>query len=178
MPRPCTVCSSSSRARLESALSEGATFAAVSRESRFSELSADAIQRHWSNHVAPEVRSARWAEGVSAMSIAERMMQLATEAMCIRKQALADGNGRLALQAVKTESDLMSKLVDRLGITPDTSEDALAEVDAMVKLVAQIARRSPRVGEWVADQLPPERLQLAEAIRGVARASVASTLTV
>lgn len=161
---------------MEAALSEGATFTSVSRETRFSELSADAVQRHWSNHVAPEVSSARWAEGVSAMSIAQRMGQLATDAMSIRKQALAEGNGRLALQAIKTESDLMSKLMDRLGITPETSEDDLAEVQAMVKVVADIARRSPKVGEWVADQLPPERFQLAEAIRGVARASAAATI--
>lgn len=168
MPRRCTVCSSPSRARVEAALAEGATFHSVSRESRFSELTPDSIERHWRNHVQPEVRKARWAEGMTVLSIAERLSSLAGEATVIRRSALTAGDGRLALQAVKVEGELLYKLVERLGVAPDASELAFAEAETLVRVIATIARRSPRAGEWIADQVPAEQIQLAEAIRGVA----------
>lgn len=168
MPRPCSVCRSSSRARVETALAEGASFASVSRESRFSELSTDALERHWARHVAPEVRDAVWGEAVSSLSLAARMASLATEATRIRSTAVAAGDGRLALQAIKVESDLLARLTERLGIEASASEDDFAEAEALARVVAQIARQSPRAGNWIADQLPADRVELAEAIRGVA----------
>lgn len=160
MPRRCSVCASPSRTRIEAALADGATFQSVSRESRFSELSSDALERHWSNHVAPEIRNASWGEGVSALTIAARMSALAADACAIRSKAIAVGDGRLALQAVKVEGDLLSRLIDRLGITPEASDESFAEAEALVSVVAQITRRSPRAGHWIADQLPAGRVQV------------------
>lgn len=173
MPRPCSVCTSRDRARIEAALADGATFRSVSRESRFSELSVDSLERHWANHVAPEIREAKWAEGVSTLTLAARISALATDAHAIKSRALGAGDQRLALQAIKVEAELLERMTQRLGITPDAGDEDFAEAEAALRVIAQIARRSPRAGEWIADQLPPGRERLAEAIRGVAhRATV------
>lgn len=169
MPRPCKVCASESRALVEAELAGGATFAAVSRDSRFKELTVDSLERHWSNHVAPELQDAAFTVGADPLSIAQRMSSLAGEVALIRIDALKSGDTRLALQAIKLEGDLLSRLIDRLGVRPDAVEEAFAEADSLIKLVAHIARHSPRAGEWIADQLPPERAKLAGVIRGVAQ---------
>lgn len=169
MPRPCTVCTSTHRSEVESALAEGMTFASVSRESRLGGLSPDAVERHWNNHVAPTVRDVRSVEGTSPLSIAERMSALAGQAASIREGAIVNGDARLALQAIRLEGDLLTRLTERLGVRPDAVEEAFAEADSLIRVVAHIARSSPRAGEWIADQLPSERAQLAATIRGVAR---------
>lgn len=169
MPRPCSVCISPQRPQIEAALAEWATFASVSRESRFGGVSADAVERHWNNHVALEVRSDRLVEGAIVLSIAERLSALAGEAATIRMGAITDGDSRLALQAIKLEEHLLSRLIERLGVRPDAAEEAFTEAESLMRVVAQIARHSPRAGAWIADQLPPERVQLAEAIRRVSK---------
>lgn len=169
MPRTCSVCTNPHRSEVERALAEGKTFASVSRESRLGGLSPDAVERHWNNHVAPEVREVRSVEGTSPLTIAGRMSALAGQAAAIRESAIENGDARLALQAIRLEGDLLSRLTERLGVRPDAVEEAFAEAESLIRVVAHIARHSPRAGEWIADQLPAERVQLAATIRGVAQ---------
>lgn len=168
MPRNCSVCGHPDQERIETALAEGASYRSVSRETRYSTLFEDSIRRHWLHHVAPEVRNARWSEGVSALSLSEKLAALTTEATIIRKRAVAAGDNRIALQAIRTEADLITRLVDRLGINPDKSEADLDEATALVRLIAQVAREHPQAALHMADMLPAEQRQLAERIRGVA----------
>lgn len=165
MPRNCNVCSSPDRQRIETALAAGATFVAVSRESRFSMIFPDAIERHWKNHVAPELREGRTAPGVSAAVLAGGMAELLEAAKAVRLRAAASNQDALVLRAVQVEASVHAQILARLGIEPKHGRDEIEALIALRDAVDVIARHRPDAAEIVAAQVSLEHPEAADRIR-------------
>ena len=163
--RKCNVCTSPYRAEVEACLAAGGTYEEARTISR---IFPDSIARHWENHVAPAVRDRMklQVDGLTAVTIASRLTELLNAARDIRVRSGAAGRDATALRAVQVEADLVSKMADRLGISPEQSLPELEELVALRAAVGTVARHSPDAAELVATQLDLTHPVAAQAIRG------------
>lgn len=155
MPRECSLCrDSQNRDRIERALASGASFASVSRETRFSLYFPDSIERHWNNHVAAELRGNQGARlGLGAVTIASRMVELMSAASEIRVRAMASGHDSTAIRAIVAEQSLLASIADRVGIPADQALNELPKLAALAAAVQRAVRANPAVGEALATEL-------------------------
>ncbi|MBD8205091.1 hypothetical protein IFU08_09780 [Microbacterium sp. CFBP 8790] len=155
MPRECSLCNDSqNRDRIERALANGASFASVSRETRFSLYFPDSIERHWNNHVASELRGNQGARlGLGAVTIASRMVELMSAASEIRVRAMATGHDSTAIRAIVAEQSLLASIADRVGIPADQALNELPKLAALAAAVQRAVRANPAVGEALATEL-------------------------
>lgn len=153
MPRDCHVCRSQDRARIEEALARGATFVAVSRQTRFSQIFPDAIERHWHHHVAPELRDARNGSGAGVITIASHMVDLLHATQDVRRRAIAEHRDPLAVRAIREEREIVLGMADRLGIRGDQALDEMRRLSVLSEAVTAVIARDPNFAETVAAEL-------------------------
>lgn len=171
MPRRCKTCSHPDRKQLELMLVAGNSYEAVSRESRYPNVSPDSLARHWDHHVIPEMKTQVWADGLPVLSLAERLFAMEADASMIRKRAMEAGDDRLALQAIKTSAGLFDLVRDRLGIDPQTSEEYLEHAQYLFTAIITIISETPKAVVLFTDRMPPEAQQLKATLHGIAEAS-------
>jgi hypothetical protein len=154
MPRDCMVCGSQDRQRIEHALANGATFAAISRESRFTMFFPDAIRRHWENHVAPAVRDQRnGGPGLGVVTIASHLVELLHAAQDVRRRTIEQNRDATAVRAIREEREIVLSIADRLGIRGDQSLDELQRLASLSEAVMRAARSDPSIALAIASEL-------------------------
>jgi len=151
MGRPCTVCTHPQIDAINKALAAGESHQSVA--DRFG-LAASSVGRHKRKHLPAEIAKAAKVEEVAA---ADNLLQFLTglqeEAAEVAGKGKRRGDGRLELQAIKTQLDVVSTLVqwrmselaagpavevhlsDLERLPPETLTDA--ELDLLVKLQAR-----------------------------------------
>ena len=93
--RDCGTCRHPARVAIEQALASGRY--SIRGVSRHFAIDPESLRRHVRNHLDPEVRDAlRAVPGVSALSVADRLLGIADMAHEIRVDALLDGKEFLA----------------------------------------------------------------------------------
>jgi hypothetical protein len=148
------VCGSQDRERIERALAQGATYAAVSRETRFTTFFPDAIRRHWENHVAPALRDQRsGGPGLGALTIASHMIELLHAARDVRQRTMAEHRDATAVRAIREEREIVLSIADRLGIRGDQSLDELQRLAALNEAVNRVTRSRPEIALAIAEEL-------------------------
>ncbi|MBD8218340.1 hypothetical protein IFU40_06805 [Microbacterium sp. CFBP 13617] len=155
MPRDCLLCrDSQNRDRIERALANGASFASVSRDTGFSRYFPDSVERHWANHVAPELRGTEGARlGLGAVTIASRLVELMDAASEIRVRAMAANRDSTAIRAIVAEERILTSIADRVGIPADQALAELPRLAALAAAVQRAVRANPAVGEALATEL-------------------------
>lgn len=172
MPRKCSICTHADREVMEGQLAEGMTFSAVSRESRNQSISPDALERHWNNHVVPEMKVALWSEGVPGLSLAWRILSMDSDASTIRKRALVAGDDRTALNAIKTSASLLTLAMERLGVERADTQRYLEEAQMLFTVIVGIVRENPRAVSLFTERLPPEGGTLKNSLDRIAEAAM------
>jgi hypothetical protein len=167
MPKSCNVCTGDAvmRERIETAMASGQSARSLSWVTRHSRYSPDAIERHWRNHVAPEIRVGNSGPGVSPVVLAGGMAELIEEAREVRLHAADSGAHALRLRAIQVEASVRTLVADRLGITADRGRAELEELVALRAAVEAVAVRDPDAAELVASQLSLEHPAAADRIR-------------
>lgn len=82
-------------------------------------------------------------EDVSLADFTDRLLRLAQDAAKVGNHGKAIGDGRLVLQAIQQERDLITTLLDRLGI--DSAE--IAENQRQAGLLARAVASAARAGQ-------------------------------
>lgn len=149
----------------------GNSYEAVSRESRHPKVSPYSLARHWAHHVIPEMKTQLWAEGLPALSLAERLFAMEADASIIRKRAVEAGDDRLALLAIKTSAGLFELVRDRLGIDPTMTEQHLEESQHLFTAIITIIRETPKAAVLFTERMPPEAEALKNTLRNIAKAA-------
>lgn len=171
MARKCTICTHEDRDLFEIQIASGLSYALISRESRSNSVSPDALERHWSNHVEPEMRVAVWSDGIPALTLSERIMAMDSDASVIRKQAIENGDDRTALAAIKTSCTMVAFAADRLGIKPEDTQQKISEAQMLFSSIAAIISETPRAAKLFIDRIPPEGVGLISALKRIATAA-------
>ncbi|GAA3743923.1 hypothetical protein GCM10022239_19190 [Leifsonia bigeumensis] len=150
--RRCTVCSHPQRSQIEAALI--ATSRNLAQVSRDHAVSEDALRRHWNTHTAPGVRQAmeQSTDGLSALTIAARMVDLVHAAGDIRRRSIEAGKDSQALRAIEVERATLASVADRLGIPSTAALDEVTMMQSIAVVMAQLARTDPETGERIAAQ--------------------------
>lgn len=174
----CGWCNSPDLPKWEARVAAGETLAAIAASTPFSESAA---RRHVRLHLQPrlglELRDP--ASTVHLSDFVDRLMRLATRAAAVGDYAFEANDGRLALEAIRTESATLATLTDRLGI--DSGEAAANMREA--KAAAKVINRAINSGElrdleslaWLADDEGAPAL--ADALRARARQRDLASIT-
>lgn len=166
--RLCGVCHAHERSSIEAALlTPGRNLSQLSREFGISE---DALRRHWNTHTAPAVKESMETatEGLSALSIAARMIDLAQAASDIRRRSIDQGKDAIALRAIDTERATLSTISEMLGIPANAALGELKMMERVGAAMAQIARHDSKTGEIIAAQFDAAgRPDIAEDLRSI-----------
>lgn len=121
MSSKCGWCSSNDRASWEARIADGEPVAAVASETPFS---VRAAYRHLGHAYD---RSAGVAIGLQASDFVARLVGLADQAAADGMEARAVGNGRTALEALRTEAKIVSTVLDRFGIDSEQTLTLMRE---------------------------------------------------
>ena|GEM_PF-3922228 len=110
----------------------GEAVSVVSADTPFSESAA---RRHIRMHMQPRLAVERQnpASTLHVSDFASRLLALANKAAAISAYADETNDGRLALQAMQQERELLDMLMTRLGVTDQEAVETLAEVKAVVR---------------------------------------------
>lgn len=173
--RRCVVCSSSERLAIEDELVTG-EFSIRGIAGRFG-IAPESLRRHVRTHLDLAMHDAMQAvQGVPALDVVTRLMDLADDAHDLRVYAEEKGDNRLLIQAHRAEERVLGILADKLGISkmPGSNLDqlmreSLSEAVGVIRVVARVARDHPRVGDLMAERFDQlELTQLATQVRGQA----------
>jgi hypothetical protein len=149
--RACTICTSPSRADIETALVDGHR---VSRVSLDFSVGPDAIRRHLVKHVSLQVLEAmRTVEGLSPATIVTRLQELVDAARDARDVATDKGQTALALRAGDAEARALVVLADRFGVTSDSVAQDLSSAGDFAQAIGRVSSQSPEAGHLLADAL-------------------------
>lgn len=161
------MCSHVERFEIESTLISGTeSFRGIARQWG---LSSEAVRRHVRAHVSPAAQSAMSAVvGLTPLSIASRMLDIADSARDERVSAAEAGHSLLALQAGRAEAYALTKLADRLGITEGAALADLNDMEAVAITLARIARSDRATGEALAAHFDEsDRPDIASSLRSL-----------
>jgi hypothetical protein len=150
--RRCTVCAHADRAKIETALSSGEfSIRGIARQWG---LAPENMRRHVRGHLAPDLREQMESvQGLSALSIADRLLNIADAARDIRLQADDAGDDRLALAAGRAEEATLTTIAERLGVTTADAMGDLRDAHDLLSAFRFLSREQPAVAHQVADAL-------------------------
>jgi len=112
MPRTCTICTHPARAEVDQALVAGEAFRDIARRWR---VSKDAVARHKA-HLSAHIAKAAEAETVArADDLLGQVRYLHGKALGVLDKADKEGDGRLALGAIREATNTLRLLGEVLG---------------------------------------------------------------
>lgn len=167
MARECGWCHSSARLDWERRVLTGELVAAVAASTPFSESAA---RRHLRLHVQPALL-AELREQTAPIHLADfsdRLVELARRAATVGQYAEQTHNGRLMLQAIREERDVLVTLMSRLGIDSLETAELQLEARALARSIGATIQggEHPGLSADLADNLDAEGFdQLARSLR-------------
>lgn len=145
MARDCGWCASATRMDWEMRLLTKEPVASIAASTPFSESAA---RRHMRLHMQPALLSELREEGtpVQLADFADRLVELARRAATVGAYAEQTHNGRLMLQAIREERDVLVTLMSRLGIDALETAELHAEARALARSVGEVIRSGDHPG--------------------------------
>jgi hypothetical protein len=120
-------------------------------------LAPESVRRHARRHLDAAALAASTAlRGIPALSVLVRLQEVADAARETRLDAEERHDSRMALQAARVEAQVLATLGERFGVRELVAHELsepLAEADALVRVVALVARTHPEARDTMAHAL-------------------------
>ena len=154
MPRLCGWCTHPRRHEFESRLAAGEPIAAVALDTGHS---ISAAKRHLRAHVAPallgELRLGSQLSEVHLSDFTDRLVELADTTASLRAAATRSNDGTLLLKAVRDELQILSVLMDQLGIDSTEAAEQVREAKHLGIAIHDVLPAHPDLCRQIADRL-------------------------
>jgi hypothetical protein len=154
MSRPCGWCVHPKRHQFEQRLAAGEPIAAVALDTGHS---ISAAKRHLRAHVAPallgELRLGSQLSEVHLSDFTDRLVELADTTASLRAAATRSNDGTLLLRAVREEAQILSVLMDFLGIDSTEAGEQLRDAKHLAQAIHAVLPAHPDVSRQLADRL-------------------------
>lgn len=162
MGRKSTVAEHPQRTRIDNMLDDGVSYAEISRT--IGNLSLPAIGRYSLSRKSELAKIADDEPGVT--QLLARLVQVAEHARDLRHQAKLTGSPLHQARAIKSETDVLGKLMDELGVKDTTVAETLEESRVLVTAFKIFVRTYPESARDLVKVLAdiPETAELAEAL--------------
>lgn len=170
MSRASTVATHPQRARIESMLDDGVSYADIVRT--YPVLSLASVGRFALSRRSELAKIASDEPGVT--DVLSRLVQIADHAQEIRRHMKVAGTPVAQSRAIKTESEILTKLLTELGVDDVTVLDALTESQSLIGGFKVFLRSFPESAHDLLNVFAdiPELAQLAQTLR---RAGIGKT---
>lgn len=165
--RPCTLCSLSTRElqAVEADIADGLSLRGIARRH---DLSNDSVRRHLNRHMSPEARLAATALGLTAASVASRLVNVADSLHDNRVDCEDRGDLLTAVRAADAEARVLRILADRLGIASGDALRDIQDAEAFADAIGWTARHEAETAERLALALEAtDHRALANTLRAV-----------
>lgn len=161
MPRPCTVCSSSSLSAIDAALGMGVSVPAIATNHN---LASSSVYRHKRNHLPGPVT-----DDVLDLDVTElgaRMLSIVDDLRTQRLTAQAVGSRADAIKLAGLELRGLDALGNRLGIDSTVTLDSLSTATSILRSIQRFAVTDPEAASGLIAELArhPETEDVAEAL--------------
>lgn len=142
MSRPSTITTHPQREAIERALVSGQQ--PITLIAAQYGISRDSIHRYKHSNLAPALRNALKASSSSStVSLLERVLNLADDALQARLQLQASGHHVASIRAGEHELKTLAVLLDRLGVTDTDTVHALRQALGLMEALRQLAQTHP-----------------------------------
>ena len=147
---------------IDYALDNGETYASI--VARVGNTSISAISRY---AIARRGSLAQAVDSESSISnVVGRLVEAADDAQELRRQSRVAGTPVARARAIKVETEILSKLIAELGIGETTTAEHLAQVDELIRALAEHAQTQPESARSLLETLRkhPELTDLTKAL--------------
>ncbi|WP_341954548.1 hypothetical protein [Microbacterium sp. LWH13-1.2] len=122
-------------------LDDGVPYSVIAKEMS---LATSSVGRY---AIARKSELARVLDGEpTTANVLTRLIEAADHARDSRRQAKLTGSPVHQARMIKAESDVLTKLIDELGITDTSSAEYMAEAELFTEAVKVMIRRDPQAG--------------------------------
>ncbi len=147
--RPSTVRNHPQRARIDSMLDDGVSYSTIVRTVHG--LSLSSIGRY---ALSRKSDLAKLADGEPNLTtVVGRLLEAADDARDMRRQARLTAAPVGRSRAIKTEADILVKLINQLSIDDMAIAEFLTQVEALIPVLAKFASTHPDSARPLADEL-------------------------
>lgn len=127
------------RNAIDYALDHGETYSSII--ARFGGTSTSALSRYAISRKGMLAQAVDAESSIS--SVVGRLVEAADDAQELRRQSRIAGTPVARVRAIKAEAEILSKLITELGISETTTAQHLAQVDLLVRALAEHAQTHP-----------------------------------
>lgn len=180
MSRPCSICASPLSREVAVALTSGSTLKTVAGRFGFSVSALSRHGAHFKNGLELVPTASDPTQRADAGSLINRLLELTEQTRRVQAFAIAAGDARLLLDAVRSEAGQLERLAGRSGVNPEVLARELAASQALLRAIGNFLHRHPRTSDIFAglveaeardDQAPEVRDALLSTARGIRAAA-------
>lgn len=160
MGRHSTVATHPQRARIESMLDDGVSYAEIVRT--VGNVSLASVGRF---ALSRKSELAKIADGMpNVTDLSARLIEAADDARDLRRYSRVTGTPVARARAIRAEVEVLTKLMHDLDVTDSTQEELYAQVQAVVKALQAFASAEPEHARPLIDRLHADLPDVAEAL--------------